>query len=288
MLALPHTIPVSLVQYGPIQQQLCVANSCKGSVSQAIRALSVQPVQYRLIQQRFCFTDSRVVSCKTESTSDSKVSKIASSIVHTAVSGMGQVFRWIDGFFPLAAFAQAHEIKSVSTSLTLEEQGFLGDLEAYVKLARIVPEDTRYLRTIFDMVEAYMKKNQLIAFPQHMSRALEVLSDLAQWQSIMLDDGVSQFREPEPLSESCFYHQVHAAVESAQLTRSLKERVVAARVVQLLLETYLFSNKYTLLPHDVQQQFGKLTDGLCGIFGRELLSKQLPYLIEDDSVALKK
>ncbi|MCE5293848.1 MAG: hypothetical protein LLF94_04470, partial [Chlamydiales bacterium] len=177
-----------------------------------------------------------------------------------------------------------NENEPAKAKYTLEEQAFLGELEAYVQLARIVQEDTRYLFVIDEMIKAYMKKNNAIAFPVHMSRATELLSTLESWQSNIMDRidlDAADFVKPKPLSENCFYHQVQEAVKSAQWTRTLKERVLFTRVVQLIVETYLSSNNHTLLPANVSDKFGEITDKLCGIFERELLSKNLPYLTGD-------
>ncbi len=110
--------------------------------------------------------------------------------------------------FPIA-YAQ-----TLPTPLTFDEKSFLVTLEVQLRLAKNAPEDRRYLLKVKETIDGYMKKNAFLAFPHHMSSAIDLMTTyLSDRQWIDLEHGVPQFHEPHALSENCFYHQLDAAVE---------------------------------------------------------------------------
>ncbi len=160
-----------------------------------------------------------------------------------------------------------------------EDRTFLRDFEVRILLAKNAPGDRRYLRSVREMIDSYMKKHDTSFFPPHMQKAIELITSLSPFQKADLERGVPKFeQEPEVRSTNCFYEQLNHAVERANMETELPKVLMAMRVVQAVIEEYLApSKRSTLNPKDLEK-VDQITSKLeC--FQAKFLTRKIPDLI---------
>ena len=123
-----------------------------------------------------------------------------------------------------------------------------------------------------------MVKNEYKSFPQHMMGAITLLTsylDNVQFNDLWRD--VTVLNDEKPLSENCFYEQLEQAVQSARLTHSFKDKMLAVQAVKKLVDIYLAPQNGLFKSHELTK-FSKITYPISCLMG-----DSYPDLVDRDA-----